>query len=67
MDGIPDCEEADSENSEEDDDNIKGMDADGIGVDYKRTLAAAQGDNAVGLLNPTEQQAKGNADDGTDG
>ena len=64
MDGIPDGKEAYSENRQEDDDDIEGMDADGIGVDYKRTLAATQRDDAVGLLNPTEQQAKGDTYNG---
>ena len=40
MNGIPDGEEADGKDGEEDDDNIEGMNADGIGVDHKRPFAA---------------------------
>ena len=50
MDGIPHCQEAYGEDGQEDDDDIDGVDTDGIGIDYKRTLAAAQGDDAIGLL-----------------
>jgi len=38
VDGIPGGEEADGHHGEEDDDDVPGMDADGIGVDHKGTL-----------------------------
>ena len=52
--GIPYWQEANGQNGEEDDDNVQGMNADGVGIDDKRALAAAQRDDAVGLLNPAE-------------
>ena len=35
MDGIPHCQEAYGEDGQEDDDDIDGVDADRIGIDYK--------------------------------
>ena len=55
---IPDAEESDSDDCQEDKDDIPRMDADGIGVDDKRALAATQPYEAVLLLQPTKQKAK---------
>ena len=41
MDGIPHRQEAYGQYGEEDDDDIPGVNADGIGVDDERALAAA--------------------------
>ena len=43
------------------------MNAHGIGVHDERTFALAEVYDAVGLLNPAEQQSDENADDGADG
>lgn len=66
-DGIPDSEETDDEDGGEDKEDVFGMDADGVGVDYEGTAAGAELHDAVGLLDPTEQQADGDADNSTDG
>lgn len=39
--GIPDSEEADGKDSEENDDNVPRMDADGIGIDHEVALTGA--------------------------
>ena len=43
------------------------MDADRVGVDNEGAAAGAKLHDAIGLLNPAEQQADEDADDGTDG
>ena len=66
-DGIPDSEEADDEDRKEDEENVFRMDADRVGVDNEGAAAGAELHDAVGLLNPAEQEADGNADESTDG
>ena len=66
-DGIPDSEEADDEDCKEDEENVFRMDAYRVGVDNEGTAAGAELHNAVGLLNPAEQEADGDADESTDG
>ena len=63
---IPCCEETDGHHGEEDDDDVPWMDADGIGVDDEGALRLSQGDDAVRLLQPAEQQTNEDADDGAD-
>ena len=64
--GIPDAEEADDHHRNKDEDDIPGVDADGIGIDDERAFRLAESDNAVGLLYPAEQQAKHDACYGSD-
>ena len=67
MDGIPHREEAYGHDGEKDNDDIPGVDADGIGVDDKRALAAAQRDDTVGLLYPAQKKAHSDAENGSYG
>ena len=66
-DGIPDREEADNEDRKEDEEDILRMDADRVGVDNEGTTAGAELHDAVGLLNPAEQETDGDTDKCTDG
>ena len=64
--GIPYGEEAHDEDGGENQHDILGMNADGVGINYIETCGRTECYEAELLLRPTKGEADGNANDGTD-
>ena len=62
--GVPYGEGAYHYHSDEDDEDVEGMDTDGIGVDDEVATRRGEADETEGLLQPAQQEAEHDADDG---
>ena len=64
--GVPYGEGAYHDHGEEDNEHVEGMDTDGIGVDDEVATRRGEADETEGLLQPAQQEAEHDADDGAE-
>ena len=64
--GVPHRKETDGNDRDEDEKNVGGVYADGVGIDDVAAFAVTEADEPEGLLNPAKEKPEGDADDGTD-